>query len=36
VSLPPLPPGDHTIHFKMNAPNVGFSQDNTYILTVVN
>jgi hypothetical protein len=38
VSVPPLDlqPGEHTIHFKMNAPNVGFSQDNTYILTVVN
>ena len=32
----PLLPGEHTIHFKMNAPNVGFSQDNTYNLTVVN
>ena len=31
-----LLPGEHTIHFKINAPNVGFSQDNTYNLTVVN
>jgi hypothetical protein len=36
VTLPPLPPGVHTIHFEMNAPSVPFSQDNTYILTVVN
>jgi hypothetical protein len=38
VALPPLPPGEHTIHFEMNAPNAfgGISQDNTYILTVVN
>jgi hypothetical protein len=46
VTLPPLPPGEHTVHFEMNAPNIdlnpnepgaeGFSQDNTYILTVVN
>ncbi len=36
VTLPPLPPGEHTIHFEVNAPNVGFSQDNTYILTVLN
>jgi hypothetical protein len=36
VTLPPLPPGEHEIHFEMSAPNVGFSQDNTYILTVVN
>jgi hypothetical protein len=36
VTLPPLPPGEHTIHFEMSAPNFGFSQDNTYILTVVN
>jgi hypothetical protein len=36
VTLPPLPPGKHTIHFEMSAPNVGFSQDNTYNLTVVN
>jgi hypothetical protein len=38
VTLPPLPPGEHTIHFEMDAPNAfdGISQDNTYILTVVN
>jgi hypothetical protein len=36
VTLPPLPPGEHTIHFEARAPTVGFSQDNTYILTVVN
>jgi hypothetical protein len=36
VTLPPLPPGEHIIHFEFNAPDVGFSQDNTYILTVVN
>ena len=36
VSLAPLPPGEHTIHFEMKAPNVPFSQDNTYHLTVVN
>jgi hypothetical protein len=35
VPLPPLPPGEQTIHFEMNAPNVGFSQDNIYILTMV-
>jgi hypothetical protein len=37
VTLPPLPPGEHTIHFEMSAPNfgeTGFSQDNTYYLTV--
>jgi hypothetical protein len=36
VTLPPLSKGKHTIHFEMSAPNVGFSQDNTYNLTVVN
>src|SRR5829696_2011479 len=36
VTLPPLPPGEHTIHFEASAPSVGVSQDNTYILTVVN
>jgi len=36
VTLPPLPPGEHTVHFEVNAPSVGVSQDNTYILTVVN
>jgi hypothetical protein len=38
VTLPPLPPGEHRIHFEMSAPNTfgGVSQDNTYILTVVN
>jgi hypothetical protein len=34
VTLHPLPPGEHTIHFKASARNVGVSQDNTYILTV--
>jgi hypothetical protein len=44
VSLPPLSPGVHTIHFGGTAPNVDadpstdgvqpFTQDNTYILTV--
>jgi hypothetical protein len=34
VTLPPLPPGEHTIHFEASAPNVGVSQNNTYILTV--
>jgi hypothetical protein len=38
VTLPPLPPGEHIIHFEASAPNTfgGVSQDNTYILTVVN
>jgi hypothetical protein len=36
VTLPPLPPGKHTIHFEASAPTVGFSQNNTYKLTVVN
>jgi hypothetical protein len=36
VTLPPLPPGDHVIHFKMNSPDVGFRQNNIYKLTVVN
>jgi hypothetical protein len=46
VNLQPLSKGKHTIKFKMNAPNVdldpntagpeGFSQNNTYHLTVVN
>jgi hypothetical protein len=36
VTLPPLPPGKHTIHFEISAPTVDFSQDNTYELTVVN
>jgi hypothetical protein len=36
VTLPPLPPGIHEIHFKASAPNFGVSQDNTYNLTVVN
>ena len=35
VALPPLPPGEHTIHFEVSAPSVGFSQNNTYYLTVV-
>jgi hypothetical protein len=34
VTLPPLPPGEHTIHFEARARSVGVSQDNTYILTV--
>ena len=29
-----MPKGEHTIRFKMYAPNAGFSQDNTYHLTV--
>ena len=38
VTLPPLPPDEHTIHFEFCAPNAfgGRSQNNTYILTVVN
>jgi hypothetical protein len=36
VTLPPLPPGVHEIHFEASAPSVGVSQDTTYILTVVN
>jgi hypothetical protein len=47
VALPPLPPGEHEIHFEMSAPNADGDpvtpgvqhvspQDNTYILTVVN
>ena len=46
VTLPPLSKGKHRIHFEINAPNVdldpntpgleGFSQNNTYLLTVVN
>ena len=35
AELPPLPPGEHTIHFEISAPSLGFSQDNTYNLTVV-
>jgi hypothetical protein len=45
ATLPPLSEGKHTIQFKMSAPNadmdptteenpLGFSQDNTYHLTV--
>jgi hypothetical protein len=34
VKLPPLPPGEHTIHFSFDSSV--FSQDNTYNLTVVN
>jgi hypothetical protein len=34
--LPPLPPDERTIHFEMNAPSAGVSQDDTYILSVVN
>jgi hypothetical protein len=39
VLLPPLSKGEHTIHGEVSAPNVGtegFSQNNTYHLTVVN
>jgi hypothetical protein len=39
VTLPPLPPGEHTIHFEMSATTETFgsvSQDNTYFLTVMN
>jgi hypothetical protein len=35
VTLGPLPPGEHTIEWEMSAPNVGFSQNITYNLTVV-
>jgi hypothetical protein len=35
VNLPPLPPGEHIIHFTF-VKSSGFSQDNTYNLTVVN
>jgi hypothetical protein len=35
VTLPPLSEGEHTIHVEVSAPNVGFSQDITYHLTVV-
>jgi hypothetical protein len=35
AALPPLPPGEHTIHFEMSAPSLNFSQDITYNLTVV-
>jgi hypothetical protein len=36
VTLPPLPPGEHEIHFVFSSPSIEFSQNNTYILTVVN
>jgi hypothetical protein len=36
AALPPLSKGEHTIHVEVSAPNVGFSQDATYHLTVVN
>ncbi len=36
AALPPLSKGEHTVHFELSAPNAGFEQDNTYILTVVN
>jgi hypothetical protein len=46
VTLPPLSKGKHTIHREVSAPNVdvdpstagieGFSQNNTYHLTMVN
>jgi hypothetical protein len=35
VNLPPLPPGEHIIHFTF-VKSSGFKQDNTYNLTVVN
>jgi hypothetical protein len=35
VTLGPLPPGKHTIEWEMSAPNVEFSQNITYNLTVV-
>jgi hypothetical protein len=34
VTVPPLPKGEHTIHFEARARSVGVSQNNTYILTV--
>jgi hypothetical protein len=34
AALPPLSKGEHTIHFEISAPSVGFSQNNTYHLTV--
>jgi hypothetical protein len=34
VTVGPLPPGEHTIHFEARARSVGVSQNNTYILTV--
>jgi hypothetical protein len=33
VTLPPLPPGEHTIHFEITGAS--FDQDLTYHLTVV-
>ena len=36
LTLPPLPPGPHTIHFELSAPNADVFQNNTYHLTVVN
>ena len=36
AALPPLSKGEHTIRVEVSAPNVGFSQDATYHLTVVN
>ena len=36
AALPPLSKGEHTIHVEVSAPNVRFSQDFTYHLTVVN
>jgi hypothetical protein len=35
VRLPGLSEGEHTIHVEMRAPSVGFSQNYTYYLTVV-
>jgi hypothetical protein len=35
VTLPRLSEGEHTIEWEMSAPNVGFSQNVTYDLTVV-
>lgn len=34
VSLPPLPRGEHTVRFSIDAPNAEVSQNNTYHLTV--
>ena len=36
AALPPLSKGEHTIHFEISAESVGFSQNNTYHLTVEN
>jgi hypothetical protein len=34
IMLDPLPPGEHTLHFTATAPDLGFSLDVTYHLTV--